>query len=123
MPDPSTASMNGAVHWPPPLSLGAPFFRRGAHRRCDLCGGEGLLDDREAFSGAGLDRVAVAGRKHDREIGTMLAQPRREVEPAHAAGHDDVGEDEIEALPGLDELERIAGVRGGGHRVAELLEA
>ena len=30
----------------------------------------------------------------------MLAQPRREVEPAHAARHDDVGEDEVEAGAG-----------------------
>ncbi len=45
-----------------------------------------------------------------------------ELAPAHAAGHDDVGEQEIERLAGLDQLQRGAAVGGGDRLVAEALE-
>ena len=71
---------------------------------------EGLLEARQGGRLA-VGEIGVAGREQHRQLGAERLQLRRELGAAHA-GHGVVGDDEIDALLALQQLERAQIKRG-----------
>src|SRR5207237_6468697 len=57
----------------------------------------GFAQDRKIATRIG-GGVAVTGRQQDRQVGTNFLQPLCEAQAIDLAGHDDVGEDQVDSV-------------------------
>src|ERR1700730_12166535 len=71
-----------------------------------------LLNDGKAFAYGFLGALAVAGRDQNRNFGMVLAYETSKLEPADAAGHQDVGKDQVVRAVRLQLVQSLRAVRG-----------
>jgi hypothetical protein len=98
-------------------------------RRCRVKGGRQLVDAVRLQQNADTDCVRlvcgglrIPSGRDDGQVGAPSAYLAREVDPVHAAGHHEVGEDDVDGPSVGQSAERRGSGCRPGHLVAQLIE-
>jgi hypothetical protein len=83
---------------------------------------EWLAQHGEAVMGDLVGAFAEAGHQHDGQGRPHLAQLARKIEAAHAAGHENVGENDVDVMRVLQKADGVARRSGMFDVVAELVK-